>query len=467
MRYPLLLTLPLLAGACTVGPDYHRPAVPGETGGWIAPAASAPVDRASWRSLGDPLLTSLIDRALAANPDIAEADSRLREARAMRDAAAGRALPELDANGSAQKQQLSRNGQLPVGAIPGFDRRFSLFDLGFDASWEIDLWGGTRRAVEASGRQVESAAAQAEDMRLRIAAEVARTYADLRAAQGLAASTQADADAQTGIARLVHQRFAAGEASRLDDSRAAAAARTAIAQIPAFEADARAAIYSLATLLGQPPETLLPELSPPVPLPATPAHVALGLRSDLLRRRPDVRAAEADLAAATANIGVETARLFPSFSLIGGIGQQARNVGDILSAGSTRFQVGPSLHWPIFDAGRIRADIRAADARADQAAARYTKAVLAALADSETAANRYAAAQTAAHESEAALAASRQSLTLARQRFQTGEDDLLTLLQAESSYRDADRAAIQSRQQALATYIALIKALGGPANRSE
>ena len=459
----LLLLFPILAAGCTVGPDYRRPSVPGEAAGWITPPRDAPAIAAPWAQLGDPQLTSLIDRALAANPDIVEAEARLHEARALRDAAAGRRLPEVNATGFAQEQQLSKNGQLPIGKLPGVDRRFSLFDLGFDASWEIDLWGRNRRAVEAAGRRAEAAAATAADTRLRIAAEVARTYADLRGAQALAASARADVEAQAGIARLTHQRFVAGEASRFDDARAQQQARTVAATIPGIEAQARDDIYALATLIGQPPEALLGELATPAAMLAAPPIVAVGLRSDMLRRRPDVRAAEADLAAATADIGVETANLFPRFSLIGNIGQQARKPGDLVSTDSTRFQIGPSFSWPIFDAGRVRAQIRAADARADQAAARYTKAVLAALADSETAINRYYAAQAALNENDAARKASLEALDLARQRYSAGEDDLLSLLDTQSRYVAADRALIEARRHSVTVYIALMKALAADA----
>ena len=260
---------------------------------------------------------------------------------------------------------------------------------------------------------------------------------------------------------LVRQRFQAGEAARFDFTRADTQAKSTAAAIPNLEADARAAIYSLALLVGRPPEALVDTLAAPAPVPVPPVDVAVGLRSDILRRRPDIRAAEADLAAATANVGVETANLFPRLSLLGSVGQQARSTGDLFSADSLRFQFGPSLHWPIFDAGRIRAQIRAADARADQAGARYTRAVLSALADSETALNRYAAAQATERDREAARAGSAQSLDLARQRYRAGEDDLLTLLDSQSAYTSADRAAVQARQQAFETSVALVKALGG------
>lgn len=464
MRHPILSALPVLAlMGCTVGPDYVRPVSPGEEGVWLTQANVAPFDPAPWQSLGDPVLTALIDKALAANLDIAEAEGRLREARASRDATAGRALPSVNASGSATRQQISANGELPVAEIPGFNRTFSLFDLGFDASWEIDLWGGTRRAIEAGNRQIEAAGARANDVRLQIVAEVVRSYAALRAGQQSLASARDDAAAQAQIASLVRQRYQAGEAARFDDSRAETQARATAATLPGLDADTRAAAYSLALLTGQPPEALAPSLLHPAALPLPPANVAVGLRADILRRRPDVRAAEADLAAATANIGVETANLFPKFSLTGGIGTQASKPGELFAPGSSRFQIGPSFRWPIFDAGRIRAQIRGADARAEQAAARYTKAVLTALSDSETAINRYDAALATVRERDAARAGSATSLDLARQRYRAGEDDLLTLLDAQSTYSNADRAAVQAHQQALEAYAALVKALGGGA----
>lgn len=460
MRALYLLPVLALAG-CTVGPDYHRPTTVGQDAGWIAAGKSGPVDGAPWAALNDPMLATLIDQALVANADIAEADAKLREARAERGATAAQGLPQAEATASGQQQQVSVNGQFPARNIPHFDRNYSLFDLGFDASWEIDLWGRNRRAVEAAGRQVDAAAARAADTRLRVAAEVARTYADLRGTQAALAAARGDADAQAQIATLVHQRFVAGEASRLDDNRAAAQARTTAASIPLLAAQARADAYGLATLTGQPPEALVSLVEAAAPLPVPPRDIALGLRSEMLRRRPDVRAAEADLAAATANVGVATADLFPRLSLVGGIGQQARKPGDLALGSSTFFQVGPSLSWPIFDAGRIRANIRAADARTDQAAARYTKAVLTALADSETAINRYQSALAAVDERAAAHANSAAALDLARQRYKAGEDDLPTLLDAQSSDAHADQAEANARADALTSYAALVKAIGG------
>lgn len=463
MRLPILalILLPLL-GACTVGPDYQRPAVAGVAAGWATPAVStAPLDAEPWRELGDPVLVELVERAGAANLDLKQAEARLREARAGLDAANGGRLPQVGVATSASQQQLSKNGQLPLGSLPGFDRRFSLFDAGFDASWELDLWGGTRRAVEAAGRRVEAAEAQRQDVRLRVVAETGRAYAELRGAQAEAAILRSDADAQRRLATLLRQSFAAGEVSRGDDAEAEARARTAEAALPGAQARIRAAIHALALLTAQPPEALLEPLLAPAPIPLPPAQIAAGLRSDVLRRRPDVIAAEAQLAATTADVGVETANLFPRVSLLGGVGQQARGLGDIASGGSTRFQIGPSLNWPIFAGGRIRAQIRAADARADAAAAAYEQAVLGALADSETALNRYNAALAAAAELSAARDRGAAALDLARQRQRAGEDSLPDLLQAQLRFNAIDRAAAIARRQALEAHAALVKALGG------
>jgi outer membrane protein TolC len=196
-------------------------------------------------------------------------------------------------------------------------------------------------------------------------------------------------------------------------------------------------------------------------IPMPPASVAVGLRSDVLRRRPDIRAAEADLAAATSDVGVETANLFPTVSLLGSVGQQAQHPGDLGQGASTYFTIGPSLHWPIFAGGSIRAQLRGAHARADAAGARYEKAVLSALADSETAINRYAAARTTLEQREAARARSANALDMTRQRYQKGDDDRITVLQAESAYAEADRAWVSAAQESLEDYAGLVKSLGG------
>lgn len=455
-----LLALGLLAG-CTVGPDYKRPVVAGTTEPWLAATAPGEVDPAWWTELHDPVLDGLVADAIAHNLDIAEADARLREARASSDAARGRALPQLNASGAVTEQQISTNGQFPVNRIPGFTPRYWLFDAGFDASWELDLWGGTARSVQAANARAQAAALRAADTRLRIVAEVVRSYVHLRNAQALAALLGQEADLRADIARLTDLRFKGGESSRSDAAAARQRADAARAQLPQTDASAHAAAFSLALLTGRPPEALASLATAAAPLPAPPEILAAGVRSELLQRRPDIRAAEADLIAAIGDVGVETANLYPRFSLVGNVGRQARNAGDLADSASTRFSIGPSFSWPIFSFGRIRAQIRAADARADAAAAVYEKSVLGALSDSETAANRFATALAASADRQKALASAATAADLADLRFRRGEDDRLQMLEARSAKLRADQAVLAARADALAAYVAFAKALGG------
>ena len=458
-----ITTLPalLLLSACMVGPDYHHPPTVPASGAWSEPAVAGDVDAAWWRRLDDAELDRLIASAVARNLDLRIAEANLREARANLDATAGKRLPEIDATGSAARNQLSGNGQLPVASIPGFSRRYGLFDAGFDASWEIDLWGHTARQVQAARARAQAAEEARHGVLLQTVAEVVRAYVDLRGAQARLASAEQDARARADVAQLVTQRYRVGEAARFDAARAEGQALSARAALAGIDADAHAAAYRLAVLTGQPPEAMQSLIAAAEPLPQSVPAVGAGLRSDLLRRRPDIRQAERMLAAATGDVGAATADLFPRLQLVGTVGQQAQSAGDLGLGASTRFLVGPSFSWPIFAAGRIRAQIRAADARADAAASSYERAVLAALADSETALNRFNAAQTERRVRDAARQQSAVALDLARQRYESGEDDLVALLQAQSDFSAADQQAVSAHIAELTAFASLYKALGG------
>jgi len=459
-------SLLVLAG-CTVGPDYKRPALPPTASSWMesdatGPEATGPVDAQWWKAFGDPELDRLVAMAIASAPDLREAEARLAEARAGRDAAAGGALPQVEAKGSATRNRLSENGQIPIGNFPGFQRDFSLFDLGFDASWEIDLWGRNRRQVEAAGARVEAAEWSKRDVTLAIIAETARNYVELRAAQAQLKEALAQQASLEDLARLTRMRFAAGEDTRQAAEDAAGQAANAKGAAAQAEAAVATAAYRIATLLGKPPEDVVPGLKDSVaPVPLPPATIAMGIRSQLLERRPDVRAAERQLAAATADIGVATADLYPRFSLLGSVGQQGRSVDDLASSASTRFSVGPSFSWPIFSAGRIRAQIRQSDARADAAAARYEKAVTGALSDSESAANRWSRARVAREQAEAAVASASTAFDLATLRFKSGEDNRLQLDQAHIRLAQAHERLAQLASGESQAAVALYKALGG------
>jgi multidrug efflux system outer membrane protein len=459
-RFPALCLVALLAG-CTVGPDYRKPVI-AVSDQWLEPASLAPVDTAWWNSFGDPALTRLVEQAIASSPDLKEAAARVAEARANRDAAAGGRFPRVEATGSATQNRVSENGQLPVANIPGFDRNYRLYDIGFDASWELDLWGRNWRQVEGASARMEASEWSRRDVMVSLIAELARNYIDLRAAQARETLAKQELESNASLSDLTELRFRAGEASRSDADQVASQRASSEAALERARAEVAAAAYRVATLVGVPPEQIAPSLTATAtPIPTPPATIASGVRSDLLLRRPDIRRAERELAAATADIGVATADLFPRFSLLGSFGQQARQPGDLLSGANTRFSIGPSFSWPIFSGGTTRAQIRATDARAEAARARYEKAVITALADSESAANRFARSAAAARAAEAALANERNAFRLATLRLQRGEDDQLELERSRLRVVQAERAL----DDALSTYssaaVALFKALGG------
>ncbi|MBA3676508.1 MAG: efflux transporter outer membrane subunit [Sphingosinicella sp.] len=450
-----------LVAGCTVGPDYRKPPI-AVSDRWLEPAAAGEVDTRWWASFGDATLMGLVDRALRSSPDLREAEARVAEARANRDAAAGGRLPQVEANGSATRNVISENGQLPVANIPGFDRSFSLYDIGFDASWEVDLWGRNRREVEAAAARGEAAEWSRRDVMVTLIAEVARNYIDFRHAQSREAIAVEELAANAELANLAALRFWAGEDTRQQADRAGADRATSQAALNQARSATAAAAYRIATLVGTSPEEIVSALRASTgPIPPPPAIIASGVRSDLLRRRPDIRRAERELAAASAEIGVATADLFPRFSLIGSLGQQARRPGDLLSSASTNLSIGPTFSWPIFSAGRIRAQIRGVDARASAAAARYEKAVVGALSDSESAANRLANAAAAADAAQEAFDEERRALRLSSLRFARGEDDRLTLERSRLRLAQAERR----QKDALAAYsnaaVALNKSLGG------
>ena len=462
MKRLLPLALLTASAACTtVGPAYVAPTPLAGEGGWVEPAQAGAVDPAWWSAFGDPLLSRLVERALTEAPSLAEAEARLAEARASRAAVTGARLPQVSASGSAVENRISENGQFPVDRIPGFPTDFSLFDVGFDASWELDLWGRTDRAIEAAEARIGAAEAGRDAVLVSLAAEVARSYLDLRVAQAQAHTASETRDARGELARLAQLLADAGEGNALDAASAAAAYEASAAEPLRAEARAAAAAYRIAALLGEPPEAVAGELLAPAPIPAAPDAIMAGIRSDLLRRRPDIRQAERALAAATAGIGVATADLFPSFSLLGGIGVQSRSLDGLVDPGSLRLAIGPSFSWPIFSGGRIRAQIAEADARAQGAAAAYDRAVAEALADSETAINRWLAARAAEDSARAALDRQASAFALARLRQERGEDSRLALEQAHLPLIASQRALADAEGASASAAVALYKALAG------
>lgn len=458
----LLLSCVPLTACMTVGPDYAE--LPIETGsGWTLPLASDPASvdlNQWWVALDDPVLDRLIATALAQNLDLQQAAARVDEARALRERVAGEILPVVGAGASVNRRRQSENGPLPIGAIPGLEALQTIYDAGFDASWEIDLFGGKRRALEGANARVQATEAEVQGVRMRIAAEVARSwFVAVGAARELRAQ-EATLDTLQRTGELMRLRHAIGDVSAADVEAVHAQSAAVDAFLPEIRARRRAAVLSLGTLLGAPPERELALLDGSVK-PSTLREPPVGERADILRRRPDVLAAERRLAASTADIGVATAELFPKLSIGAGGGFQALNPGSWFDASSSRFSLLPFVSWRLFDGGRVRADIRAREAGQRQAALAYEQAVLAALGDAERALGDYRAGLDALERRRLALDATRTGYDHAKARYAAGDIALIELLAAQRSLHRAETAAARTHTDAAVRLVALYKALGG------
>ena len=464
-RFSLFGLLAILGGGCAVGPNYHPPAVnvPAQ---WASPLAggetnSPTVDAAWWKSFHDPELDSLITRAVLSNLNLRVAEARVREARAQRSVVAADFWPSADVSGSYTRNRLSQHGYLATLLPPGAPIDYNLYEADFDASWEIDVFGGTRRATEAANAEVAAAEFNRRDVLVSLLAEVARNYIEARGFQQRLAIAGRNAEAQKEALDITRDRYRQGLTSDLDVQQASALLTATEAQIPALEILLKASIHRLGVLLGQPPGALLAELSGEAPVPALPPEVPVDLPSDLLRRRPDVQRAERDLAAATARIGVATADLFPKFSLTGMAGLQSVSASDWLTGASRLWTAGPTMQWRIFDAGRIRANVRVQNARQQQALANYEQTVLNSFEEVENALVAYAKEQVRFRSLEATVSADREAVAMARDLYQNGLADFLRVLDAERSLYRAEDELAQSKRTMSLNLVALYKALGG------
>jgi NodT family efflux transporter outer membrane factor (OMF) lipoprotein len=457
----------LFLHGCAVGPDYHRPnmAAPAQ---WGEPMTGGETNGVSsiaawWKNFNDPELDSLLDRAVQSNLDLKIATARVREARAQYGISSADQWPSVETSDSYTRLRESKNQPL-IGALPlppGVPFENNVYQAGFDASWELDVFGGTRRATEAAKAEVAAAEFGRRDTLVTLLAEVARNYVQARGYQRQLAITGENITAQEQDLALTQDRFAHGLVSALDVQQAVTLLATTRADVPALERSVQASIHRLGVLLGQPPGALLTELSAAAPIPAAPPEVPVALPSELLLRRPDVQKAERQLAAATAQIGVATADLFPKFSLTGAAGFESVSAGDWFAGGSRFWSLGPTVQWNLFDAGRIRANIKVQDARQEQALGNYEKIVLASFEDVENALVNYAKEQARRRSLEDAVKSSQESLHLANQLYSNGLANFINVLDAERSLYQAQDQLVQSECSVSVNLIALYKALGG------
>jgi outer membrane protein, multidrug efflux system len=475
----------LLLSACEVGPDYHPPQAEAPPAYRELPAntAQAPLSRPVpneadlsqwWTQIRDAELQTLIAHALQSNLALQTAASRIREAREQEIVAGAAEWPKLNANGAALNLHSNSN---PLGALAGGgaggqatanqSTNIKLYNLGFDATWELDIFGGTRRAVEAAQANTEAAAWEMRDGEVSLTAEVANDYLSLRATQARMEILRTEIQRQQNALALVHARARAGFVTQLDVNQQKALVNTTAAELPGLQADARAYEHAIAVLLARQPETLATELDSTAPLPPIPATLPVGLPSDLLRRRPDIREAERKLAAATANIGVAVADLYPKFNLIGAASFTGPHIGDLLSASHFGTIGFGQITWPIFQGGQIHANIRAREEETQQAYLAYQQAVLAALQNTEDALARYTNEQQRYLSLQAAVQSAQSSAVLAHNQYRAGLVTYLNVLTAETTLLSARDELTQSRQQLAQNLVSLYKALGGGWSNSE
>lgn len=460
--FGVLLAVCVLS-SCTVGPDFHAPhtTVP-ESFEYPTVDPAAKVSEVTpgatdvtqwWNAFNDPTLTSLIVRAALQSLDVQAAGQRIRQARAARGVAAADYYPQVNANASAERiRQPITSSSSHTG---------NLFQAGLDASWEIDIFGGVRRSVEAAEADITFAVEDRRDILVTLLSEVALNYADLRGAQEQLRVARENLDLQIRTLDITRRKFEGGLTTRLDVANAEAQVATTRSALPGFEATIATTIYDIGILLGQEPTSLESELLTPAPIPPVPPSVPAGLPSELLQRRPDIRRAEAHVHSATARIGVATSDLYPKFSLTGSFGFADTQLSSLLSAGNRSWAIGPGVSWAAFDGGRIRSNIEVNRALTDEALLTYQDTILLALRDVQAALENYAKEQERRAALAEAVDANRQAVDMSTKLYAEGLTDFINVLNAQRSLLLAEDALTLSTRALSSDLIALYKALGG------
>lgn len=470
LKKTLTLFITATLTGCVVGPNYQPPQTAVPASFTEAPAtrpatqaATRPIDlRTWWTAFNDPMLEKLIERSAAGNFDLRIAEARVREARALRRINASDQYPTVDVGaGYTRARDSEHASQFGSFGPSGADRNRDLWQAGFDSSWELDVFGGVRRNIEASQAQLDASIESQRDVLVSLTAEVARNYVELRGLQKQLRIARQNLLSQRDTADIARARSVAGLQAELEYKQLEAQASTTESLIPTLEAAIRQTIHRLGVLTGQEPNALLAELSPDRDIPAAPPAVPVGLPSELLRRRPDIRQAERELAGATARIGVATADLYPRFALTGNLGLSSDRLGNFIGEPSAFWNFGPSVSWRVFDRGRIKANIEAEDARTAGALARYEQSIIRALEDVENALVGYAKEQQRRAALEQAVAANQRAVELARARYEAKVGDFLPVLEAQRALFATQDALVRSETAVSADVVALFKALGG------
>ncbi len=453
---------------CKVGPDYVAPEVaaspawsePEGAGGAAGSTGDVHPETDWWSNFGDPTLTALVNRAIASNHDLRIAAERIVEARALRGIAASAGLPSVNTGADytrSRQSENTKNGNFVREDGSGSDR----YSVGLDASWEIDVFGGIARSVEAAEAEIAAAEESRRDVMVMLAAEVARNYVDVRGFQKRIEVTQRNIEIQTDTLALSTSRYEAGLTSELDVLQARAQLESTRSVLPTLEQNVRAGIHRLGVLVGKEPGSLLTELMSAAPIPTPPESIAAGLPSELVARRPDIRRAERELAAQTARVGVATSDLFPRFTLTGSFGLASSQFGTLADGDSRLWAVGPAVRWPIFQGGRIRSNIEAQESRERQLLLAYEQSVLVAFEDVENALVGVAREQRRRRSLSEAVTASQGAVELSTQLYRAGLADFQRVLDSQSALVLTEEGLAASEQAVAQAVVRLYKALGG------
>jgi len=458
-KFWLPLFVAALLTACTVGPRYVQPEpqLPERFDQDDSVPTDAGVGTLLWSSFKSPELDALIARALEANESIAQALARLDETRALSGLSIFSLFPTVTAAAGGERSKPSRSDPF----LPPDQGTTETWRAGFDASWEIDLFGSLRNQSDAIEFRTEADEAALHAVQLSIVAETAQSWFALIGARRQLELQTAQLRGLENSVAILQALLDAGRGNDLDLARGQAQARSLAALLPQSEADVARQEQRLAVLTAWPVATLREHLATGTALPVLPAVVQVGSPDDWLRRRPDIRAAERRLAEATAAVGVETAEYFPKLNLLGSFGWTALAAGDLGGSDTERWSYGPSLTWSFLDVGRVRQRTLAASARADAAAAAYRETLLLALEETENALAGFRAANRSQVELNAATAASRRAYELANLRFDEGRDGYLAVLDAERTLLDLERQALDADTGRATALAVLYKVLAG------
>ena len=465
MRCYALVVVALSLTACVVGPDYQRPDV-STPKQWSAPIATAPQVKALekwWQNFNDPILNQLIIDAINANLDLKQTLERVKDARTQRSVTIAAGLPSFSGKNNVNRRLNSSASTSSTSQAGGFglsNQIINLLQLGVDAQWEVDFFGGVQRAVEAADATIDSEIENRRDVLVTLLGEVARNYIELRGNQQLIAITEANLHSQQDTLDLLKVRQQAGLADMSEIAQAEAELATINAQFPSYETAVKQAIHALSLLLAKQPDALMARLEPIATIPIVKTTVLPDLPSALLQRRPDIRYAERQLAVANAQIGIATSELYPKFNLAEFLGVQNTRITNFTPIGKS-WSLGATLTMPLFNWGRLNANIKSKEAQYQQSLLGYQKTVLTAFKEVEDALVAYDKEQQKQLALQQAVTANQQAVQLATERYEKGLSNFINVLSSQQSLYQAQSLLISSKAKTSADLVLLYKVLGG------